>query len=81
MTMSDILIFLSAKFDMCCPCDLTTVSKPTSREVSTNDGIITQNIFNSAFATSSERKENTEKLYFCEYLMSTRYLLRQGYQT
>ena len=35
---------------------LTTLNKPKSREVSTNDGIITQNIFNAAVSTSSETK-------------------------
>ena len=33
---------------------LTTLNKPKSREVSTNDGIITQNIFNAAVPTSIE---------------------------
>ena len=32
---------------------LTTLNRPKSREVSTNDGIITQNIFNAAVPTSS----------------------------
>ena len=35
---------------------LTTLNKPKSREVSTNDGIITQNIFNAAVPTSIETK-------------------------
>ena len=35
---------------------LTTLNKPKSREVSTNDGIITQNIFNAAVPTSIEKK-------------------------
>ena len=35
---------------------LTTLNKPKSREVSTNDGIITQNIFNTAVPTSIETK-------------------------
>ena len=33
--------------------------------VHTNDGIITQNIFNAAVPTSVELKTNTKKLYFC----------------
>ena len=37
-------------------CGLTTLNKPKSRQVSTNDGIITQNIFNAAVPTSIERK-------------------------
>ena len=32
---------------------LTTLNRPKSREVSTNDGIITQNIFNAAVPTFS----------------------------
>ena len=35
---------------------LTTLNKPKSREVSTNDGIITQNIFYAAVPTSIETK-------------------------
>ena len=35
---------------------LTTLNKPKSREVYTNDGIITQNIFNAAVPTSIETK-------------------------
>ena len=35
---------------------LTTLNKPKSREVSTNDGIITQNILNAAVPTSIETK-------------------------
>ena len=35
---------------------LTTLNKPKSGEVSTNDGIITQNIFNAAVPTSIETK-------------------------
>ena len=35
---------------------LTTLNKPKSREVSTNDEIITQNIFNAAVLTSIETK-------------------------
>ena len=35
---------------------LTTLNRPKSREVSTNDGIITQNSFNAAVPTSSETK-------------------------
>ena len=35
---------------------LTTLNRPKSREVSTNDGIITQNIFNAAVPTFSETK-------------------------
>ena len=35
---------------------LTTLNKPKSREVSTNDVIITQNIFNAAVPTSIETK-------------------------
>ena len=35
---------------------LTTLNKPKSREVSTNDGIITQNIFDAAVPTSIETK-------------------------
>ena len=50
---------------------LTTLNKPKSRQVYTNDGIITQNIFNAAVSTSVELKTNTKKLYFCEYLLST----------
>ena len=34
----------------------TTLKNPKSKEVSTNNGIITQNIFNAAVATSSETK-------------------------
>ena len=37
-------------------CGLTTLNKPKSGEVSTNDGIITQNIFNAAVPTSIETK-------------------------
>ena len=48
---------------------LTTLNKLKSRQVYTNDGIITQNIFNAAVSTSVELKTNTKKLYFCEYLM------------
>ena len=33
---------------------LTTLNKPKSRQVYTNDGIITQNIFNAAVSTSVE---------------------------
>ena len=50
---------------------LTTINKPKSRQVYTNDGIITQNIFNAAVSTSVELKTNTKKLNFCEYLIST----------
>ena len=50
---------------------LTTLNKPKSRQVYTNDGIITQNIFNAAVSTSVELKTNTKKLYFCEYLICT----------
>ena len=50
---------------------LTTLNKPKSRQVYTNDGIITQNIFNAAVSTSAKSKTNTKKLYFCEYLLST----------
>ena len=35
---------------------LTTLNKPKSREVYTNGGIITQNIFNAAVPTSIETK-------------------------
>ena len=35
---------------------LTTLNKPKSKEVSTNDGIITQNIFDAAVPTSIETK-------------------------
>ena len=62
------------------PHDLTTLNKPKSRQVYTNDGIITQHIFNAAVSTSVELKTNTKKLYFCEYLLSTRCLLHPGYQ-
>ena len=48
---------------------LTTLNKLKSRQVYTNDGIITQNIFNAAVSTSVELKTNTKKLYFGEYLM------------
>ena len=51
---------------------------PKSRQVYTNDGIITQNIFNAAVSTSVELKTNTKKLR--EYLLSTRCLLHPGYQ-
>ena len=50
---------------------LITLNKPKSRQVYTNDGIITQNIFNAAVSTSVKLKTNTKKLYFCEYLIST----------
>ena len=53
------------------PYGLTTLNKPKLRQVYTNDGIITQNIFNAAVSTSVEFKTNTNKLYFCEYLIST----------
>ena len=59
---------------------LTTLEKPKSRQVYTNDGIITQNIFNAAVSTSDELKTNTKKLYFCGYLISKRCLLHPGYQ-
>ena len=59
---------------------LTTLNKPKSRQVYTNDGIITQNIFNAAVSTSVKLKTNTKKLYFCEYLISTWCLLHLGYQ-
>ena len=59
---------------------LTTLNKPKSRQVYTNDGIITQNIFNAVVSTFVEFKTNTKKLYFCEYLISTRCLLHPGYQ-
>ena len=59
---------------------LTTLNKPKSRQVYTNDGIITQNIFNAAVSTSVELKTNTKKLHLCEYLISTRCLLHPGYQ-
>ena len=61
-------------------CGLTTLNKPKSRQVYTNDGIITQNIFNAAVSTSGKLKTNTKKLYFCEYLISTWCLLHPGYQ-
>ena len=48
----------------------TTLNKPKSMEVSADGGIVTQNIFNLAPPTSSETNKNTEKLWFCEYLMS-----------
>ena len=35
---------------------LTTLNKPKCKEVSTNNGIITQNIFNAAVSTSSGTK-------------------------
>ena len=38
------------------PYGLTTLNKPKSKEVSTNDGIITQNIFDAAVPTSIETK-------------------------
>ena len=44
------------------------------------DGIITQNIFNAAVSTSVELKTDTNKVNFCEYLISTRCLLYPGYQ-
>ena len=59
---------------------LTTLNKPESPQVYTNDGIITQNIFNVAVSTSVKLKTNTKKLYFCEYLISTWCLLHPGYQ-
>ena len=59
---------------------LTTLNKPKSRQVYTNVGIITQNIFNAAVSTSVELKTNTKKLYFCEYLLSTWCLLHPEYQ-
>ena len=59
---------------------LTTLNKPKSRQVYTNDGIITQNILNAAVSTSVELKTNTKKLYFCEYLLSTWCLLHPEYQ-
>ena len=58
----------------------TTLNKPKSRQVYTNDGIITQNIFNAAVSTSVKLKTNTKKLYFCEYLISIWCLLHPGYQ-
>ena len=58
----------------------TTLNKPKSRQVYTNDGIVTQNIFNAAVSTSVKLKTNTKKLYFCEYLISTWCLLHPGYQ-
>ena len=36
---------------------LTTLNKPKSWQVYTNDGIITQNIFNAAVSTSVELKQ------------------------
>ena len=42
--------------DECLVYGLTTLNKPKSREVYTNDGIITQNIFNAAVPTSIETK-------------------------
>ena len=59
---------------------LTTLNKPKTRQVYTNDGIITQNIFNAAVLTPVELKTNTKKLHFCEYLISKRCLLHPGYQ-
>ena len=44
-------------------CGLATLNKPKSRQVYTNDGIITQNIFNAAVSTYVELKTNTNKLY------------------
>ena len=41
----------------------TTLNKPKSRQVYTNYGIITQNIFSAAVSTSVELKTNTRKLY------------------
>ena len=38
------------------PYGLTTLNKPKSKEVFTNDGIITQYIFNAAIATSGGTK-------------------------
>ena len=56
------------------------VNKPKSQQVSTNDGIITQNIFIAAVSTSVELKTSTNKLYFYGYLISTRCLLHAGCQ-
>ena len=57
-----------------------TLNKPKSRQVYTNDGIITQKIINAAVSTCVEFKTNTKKLYFCEHLISTRCFLHPGYQ-
>ena len=42
---------------------LTTLNKPKSRQVYTNDGIITQNIFNAAVSTSVELKKKIQRSY------------------
>ena len=47
------------------------LNKPKLRQVYTNDGIITQYIFNTAVSTSVELKTNTKKLYVCGYLIYT----------
>ena len=44
--------------------DLTTLNKRKSRQVYTNEGIITQNIFNVAIPTSVELKTNTNSYNF-----------------
>ena len=44
------------------PYGLTTLNKLKSREVSTNDGITTQNIFNAAAPTSIETKLNYKEV-------------------
>ena len=78
LVMAAILVCkMAAKFNIF---GLTTLNKPKSRQVYTNDGIITQNIFNVAALTYVELKTNTKKLYFCEYSISTRCLLHPGYQ-
>ena len=41
---------------------LTTLNKPKSGQVSTNKGIMTQNIFNVSVLTSVELKTNTNRL-------------------
>ena len=49
-------ISIGLTFGLVRPYGPTTLNKPKSREVSTNDGIITLNIFNAAVPTSIETK-------------------------
>ena len=59
---------------------LTTLDKTKSGQMSTNKGIITQNIFNASVLTSVELKKYINRLYFCEYLISTLCFCHAGYQ-
>ena len=63
-------------------CGLTTLNKPKSGQVSTNNGIMTQTIGNVSVLSSVELKKLETVLYFFEYSIgrSTHCFRHAGYQ-